>query len=121
MFTNKQITDSVCLGAMKVASQKTLDLGEILDSDLLSKLGSAIDNINNENAVYEIFKKVGTGEDVDVANKLAAHAFLITSLQGIYVHPTQNAHNAMAKQLAEAIELNHRKSMLRSIFWWKRR
>ena len=114
-------TEDVCIGAMKVASQKTLDLGDILDSDLLSKLSSAISKINDKNAIYEIFKKVGTSKDVDAADKLAAHAFLITSLQGIYVHPTQNGHNAMAKQLAEAIELNNRKSMLCSIFWWKRR
>ena len=114
-------TEDVCIGAMKVASQKTLDLGDVLDSNLLSKLSSAISKINDKGAIYEIFTKVGTSKDVDAADKLAAHAFLISSLQGIYVHPTQNGHNAMAKQLADAIELNHRKSMLRSISWWKRR
>ena len=118
----KEITNDVCTGAMMVTSQKVLDLGDILEGDFLSNIGSTLDKINNEEEIYKIFKDVGSGqENVNAINKLIAHVFLISSLKGIYVHPTQNGHNAMAKQLAEAIELNNRKSMLCSIFWWKRR
>ena len=87
---------------IKLAQVDTINLNELIES--IDSIGDLDITLDIESLAEKIKIDASGNLVCSEIDKLVGKVFACTMLQGVYVHPSQNGHNALAKNLINAMK-----------------